>query len=788
MPLITEQISNLINGVSQQPPTIRLASQCEEQINGLVTAAEGLKKRPPLEHITKMSSKIGTDAHVHWIDRDEDERFCVLTSQSSVTTGIDIVSLSGTAQTLVGVSGTPLTYLTTTNPRDKLDILTIADYSFYLNREKTPAKSGTTGAVRNPEGIIFLKQATSASTFDVLVDGVSRATGWQHSNATTSIDSLYTKLVASIGSTFTITKIAGSNVHITRINGADFTLHVQAPSSNAIGIKDSIIDFSDLPQSTKDGFTIKITGDPGSIDDDYWVKHTNSSDVDTGEWNETVEPGLANTVAPANMPHKLVKTGASQFTLSEVTWTDRVKGDLNTAPDPTFVGNPINGMFFHKNRFGFLSSENVMLSEIGEFFNFYSTTATDLLDTDPIDLAAPSNQVSILRNAIPFNEDMLLFSDFAQFRLSEFAAGGLTPANAKLSLLTSYEHDKEVAPVSNGSKIYFADTNDGFSVLREFGITLDQVQETAESITSHIPSYIEGSAFKIVEHDDFLFVLSDTDLNTVFVYKFLFVDGTKKLSSWSKWEFKTEEQVIGAHVFDHILYLTIVRADGTYLDKISLQDANLEGLTESVSQLPFKVLLDRLVTLTGVYDSGTDLTTWTLPYPDDNGSTFRVVLGPAWTGRGGDQVQGVLQPTSTTLTAPGDLSAGTVFIGKEYRFRYEFTEPTIKTEVAGRQTAIAGGVLKIRKFSVDYFNSGYFKMQVTANTRPAFSHVFTGRILGSALNLIGTIPFETGTFKKLILADSKKLKIELISDSYLPCAFTGANFEGNYAVRTFPRR
>ena len=50
MPLITEQISNLINGVSQQPPALRLASQSTTQENGLVTIAEGLKKRPPLEY------------------------------------------------------------------------------------------------------------------------------------------------------------------------------------------------------------------------------------------------------------------------------------------------------------------------------------------------------------------------------------------------------------------------------------------------------------------------------------------------------------------------------------------------------------------------------------------------------------------------------------------------------------------------------------------------------------------------------------------------------------------
>ena len=69
MPLITEQISNLINGVSQQPPSLRLASQCETQENGLVTIAEGLKKRPPLEFVAKLSNKTDTNASIHFINR-----------------------------------------------------------------------------------------------------------------------------------------------------------------------------------------------------------------------------------------------------------------------------------------------------------------------------------------------------------------------------------------------------------------------------------------------------------------------------------------------------------------------------------------------------------------------------------------------------------------------------------------------------------------------------------------------------------------------------------------------
>ena len=44
---------------------------------------------------------------------------------------------------------------------------------------------------------------------------------------------------------FTVTKFGSSNVHLTRVNGADFTLHAQAPEDNLIAIKGSVVDFTD---------------------------------------------------------------------------------------------------------------------------------------------------------------------------------------------------------------------------------------------------------------------------------------------------------------------------------------------------------------------------------------------------------------------------------------------------------------------------------------------------------------------------------------------------------------
>ena len=54
MSLVSSTIPNLINGVSQQPPEIRLPSQCEVQENGISSVVNGLEKRPGTEHVKKL--------------------------------------------------------------------------------------------------------------------------------------------------------------------------------------------------------------------------------------------------------------------------------------------------------------------------------------------------------------------------------------------------------------------------------------------------------------------------------------------------------------------------------------------------------------------------------------------------------------------------------------------------------------------------------------------------------------------------------------------------------------
>ncbi len=49
--LVSDSVPSLINGVSQQPPSLRLPSQVGEQINAHSSEVDGLRKRPPLEFL-----------------------------------------------------------------------------------------------------------------------------------------------------------------------------------------------------------------------------------------------------------------------------------------------------------------------------------------------------------------------------------------------------------------------------------------------------------------------------------------------------------------------------------------------------------------------------------------------------------------------------------------------------------------------------------------------------------------------------------------------------------------
>jgi hypothetical protein len=88
MPLINTSVSNLIQGVSQQPDAVRFSGQCEEQENALPSIVDGLQKRPGCQHVATLLSAASLDANakVHFIERDTDERYVVIVKNDTSST------------------------------------------------------------------------------------------------------------------------------------------------------------------------------------------------------------------------------------------------------------------------------------------------------------------------------------------------------------------------------------------------------------------------------------------------------------------------------------------------------------------------------------------------------------------------------------------------------------------------------------------------------------------------------------------------------------------------------
>ena len=170
MPLISSSIPNLINGVSQQPAALRLASQCEQMVNCMPSPVEGLKKRPPAQHIAKLfSGSAGANRPFTTIvDRDGAIKYLVLIQDNA----IKVFGLDGSTKTVTTPDGT--SYLDVAGePSSTFRVATVADYMFIVNREKTVAMSATTSPTWGTKSMVFIRSAEYATTYSITVNSTT---------------------------------------------------------------------------------------------------------------------------------------------------------------------------------------------------------------------------------------------------------------------------------------------------------------------------------------------------------------------------------------------------------------------------------------------------------------------------------------------------------------------------------------------------------------------------------------------------------------------------------------
>lgn len=786
---VAQTIPNLVQGVSQQPSSLRRNTQAEAQDNSIPSVSQGQVKRPPSEHLAKISSDDLSNAFIHTIHRDDVEKYTVLITDGD----LKVFDLSGVERTVSFPDGK--TYLSASNSKSSFKATTVADFTFIVNKTKETAMTASTSTAKPEEALVYVALGVANKSYRVTIGGqtatVKTGTTASASLDTSDIAEGLLNGTAPSGGSFSGTAISsmtgvtatryGNVIHITQASSFDVSTEDGYGGTAMYAIADKIQRFSDLPNDGPSDYIIEVIGDVETGSDNYFVKLTDNGGS-TPIWEETVEPGNLWEIDKDTMPFTLISNADGTFTFQAATWAKRLAGDSDTSPDPSFIGAMISDVFFFKNRLGFLSDENIIMSEAGEFFNFFRTTVTTLLDSDPIDVSVSHVKVSILRNAIPFNKNLLVFSDNTQFKIS--GDDILSPKTISVTPITEYENQSEVVPEGLGKTIYFPVEKGVFSSVMEYFIEDESGLELTEAseVTEHVPKYIPGGIFKMAgtSTENALIALTSQAQNHIYLYKYFWRGREKLQSSWCRWIFDSADTILNGDFIKNELILVVQRSDGAYMERI---DLDIEATDTNVD---YKARLDRRVDdtqCTVSYDAGSNTTTWTLPY-EYTGDVVAVTRYGASSPFPPGVVISSSRGTTSQVQATGDYSAVPVYIGVPYRHLHEFSTLTIKDQApGGGSSSITEGKLMLQYMTISYDNTGFFKAIVTPDIGGSYEYSFTGRIIGVPSSTINEPSLESGSFRFPVKANAERVKIELVNDTFLPSVFNAAEWEARYVSK-----
>lgn len=726
--------------------------------------------------------------------------------------------------------------------------------TYTITLQATDFAHSTSESGTDVSELVTRNTAITDSLVTALNNGVA-ATYNQDSNQETSFSA--TSGGSAITPTITVRHRKGESViHFKSATLTD-TFTLEGKDSRDYGhmmsFQGSVGDFAKLPTkgpTTIDGWEIKVSGDFAKDQDDYYVSAVRNASTGEVTYTESAKDNEKHQFNATTLPRRLVRNSDGSYSLKETAWTARVSGDDTTNPYPKFAGNTIADIFYHQSRLGFLSGETLHLSETNEYGNFFLTTVLTPLATAPIELSSAGTEISVLEYALPYSESLLMFSKLNQPVLR--APDVLTASSAALRISTRFEASLKAKPASSGRFIFFAEKRGSHCGIREYFTDSNTNTMDAAQITMHVPKYIAGEAVQLLasSNSDILCIRTDDadSEETVWVYRYTWLGAQKAQASWSKWTFDGKVRAMGFVESD--LLLILERGSKSYLERLHLgrdsaasendmssamhldrrvkltsdssfdtfhssyyQDAgtgvaatvtncvSLSNVTTCTTTAAHGVIVGNAVTIAGNSVAAHNATHLVTEIPST--TTFKYALTTAdATGTGGTST--LQNSTLIYIDKAGDAKTATevgaltlsasvpIWVGIPYEFKYRISEPVVRLKQ--NEAATTSGRIQLRTMSVNYADSGYFRVQIKpqghdvtvagVTMRDVATHTFNGRIVGAAANVTDTTPILSGTFRFPVYSISTGVQVEITSSEWMPCSFQGGEWEAQYYTRS----
>lgn len=824
---LSEYVEAPYQGVSQAASQIRLPTQAQTMDGTWAAIPSGLTKRPPFDWVTTLVGLDTDNLHEAYIKRSYGEFLLVISKEADddiVPRLYDLGDPSGVPLT-VTISPDAQAYLETGNPEPPVDYrsLTVEDYTFILNRKVTVANVATTSPARPFEGMLWVRQAAYARTYEVTVKhGVGKATTTVVSLTTpngkdaTDGKDVDTDIIAGglfgnsypVGATSAangavvsgnLSALTGSGFTVSLEGGVislshatlDFDLDVKDGQGGAalIAVKDKVQTFSDLPKrGPSDGFTVRLTQQTSSDADDFFVRWEETAGGATGIWTETIAPGANLGADPETLPVALIyDQNTLTWSLDVLAWGGRTVGDETLSPDPGFIGTELKDITFWKERVTLLYAEGARCSSTANVLLIYPTTLSSVIASDAFEVGNPLDGQAFFEYAVPFKRALVLWGQNGQAQVT-VAGDVLTPETAVTVAYSAYEFAPGVKPQASNDRIYFAaPRGESATAIYEMEVSRASVQENAEgddmsvSVPRYIPPFLNKATSAPVNYAT---SYSASGLDYLILHLYRYSERERVQNAWQKWPLPEDCTLAGMFFDNTRLNVMAFRGGEMHLLRADTADGITDAGSELLIKVDFKVsdeFLDK------VYSSELDTTEVTLPYIP-TGTPIFVVSAPGGVGGFSTEEDGlldapegtlpeILEVDGATVTLQGDWTQAPLIGGEEYSGSTQLSTLYAR-DAEGKPNR--GGKLKVRKLILDLDRTAVLRVKVRAGRRAEKVYTFEASKFDSTAGDYDKVSLYSGPWSVPVGADSEEVTITFEFDKWAPGFILGYTWFGEF--------
>ena len=546
----------------------------------------------------------------------------------------------------------------------------------------------------------------------------------------------------------------------------------------------SVNDVANLPNQCRHGYIVKVANSRMSDEDDYYLQFRGENNLDgTGSWVECALPNITKTLT--NMPLVIQRTAATEFTVRQFDYAERLVGDTITNPMPTFVGKRINKVLFFRNRLAILSGENVVLSRPGSLGqpDFFIETALTVSASDPIDISAASMFPSEIYDGIEINAGLLVFSSNQQFLLSTDDTV-LNPDTAKLRSVSTFNYNIDVPPLSLGTTIAYIDNSGKYSRMNEMANTGREAEPNVVEISKLVPSLLPKDIDLLTNsRENSIILASKAGTDIVYGYKYFVVGEKKQQQAWFKWKLN-----------NNLKYHFIINDDYFFLDEDNflqtvklIQSENDPAIVQD--EINYLLHVDNYTTVSGgVHDTHQNITTFSgvAWLPSVTTPNYDLVILD--TDSSATRVGRYAKPTvsGTTFTVPGDWSGQTLTVGYLYEYLVEF--PRIyPVRVQGEvQRADVNSSLVVHRLKLHFGKVGLYETTIKRVGKNDYTEIYESTVLDEYD--VSDAPYLPEYIKTIpVYEKNKNVDIFLKSSHPAPATLRAMAWEGDFSPMFYRR-